>query len=130
MPGCRSSDLIEYGINIKYMPGSEKPMNDYQDDLVANSYKFRPPYHPDFIAKLVNEVNLQRTDVPLDLLCGRGEIANHLSKYCDRIIAVDGSRQMLDRAERNEKINFLFLKFNFLFHSRKLDQNNAVVVDV
>lgn len=109
-------------------------MNDYQDNLIADFYKFRPPYHPGFIAKLVNEVNLQKTGVPLDLLCGRGEIAKHLSMHCDAVVAVDGSKQMLDRAERNQKIKFLLgdvnqpnfidlfgdLKFNHCFVGRAI----------
>jgi len=100
-------------------------VNEYQDNMVADFYKFRPPYHPEFMAKLVKEVNLQRTDVPLDLLCGRGEIAKHLSKYCDNVVAVDGSRQMLNRAEPADNIKYLLgdvnhVNFIDLFEDSKL----------
>ena len=101
-------------------------MNDYQDDLVAEYYKFRPPYHPKFIAELVNQVKLQKTDIPLDLLCGRGEIARHLTKYCDNVVGVDGSQQMLERAEDAGNIKFLLGDVNHgdfinLFNGQKFN---------
>lgn len=104
----------------------KKQMNDYQDELVADYYRFRPPYHSEFIPRLAKEVNLKRTDVPLDLLCGRGEIAKHLSKYCDKVVAVDGSKQMLDRAEHAENIKFLLgdvnhVDFISLFKSQRFN---------
>lgn len=82
-------------------------MNYYADNLVAGNYKYRPPYHPKFIDGLVREVELKKTDIPLDLLCGQGEIASLLAAHCDAVVGADGSRQMLDLAEKKQGVKYL-----------------------
>lgn len=100
--------------------------NYYEDDVVADHYRFRPPYLPEFFKQLAQELDLKRTDVPLDLLCGRGEIASRLLEHCENIVATDGSREMLNRAIQSDRIEYIQGDvndpgFTGLFDNRKFE---------
>lgn len=81
-------------------------MNNFST-TVARSYKYRTPYHSHFISEILDKINFQYTDVPLDLLCGRGEISSHLSEYCNKVIAVDGSTAMLAESIPKKNIQYI-----------------------
>jgi SAM-dependent methyltransferase len=81
--------------------------NHYIDNLVAKSYKFRPPYHPKFIENLATEVCLEKNHSSLDLLCGQGEISRKISNHCKYVVGVDGSKTMLDLATPVNNVKYL-----------------------
>lgn len=46
-------------------------------------------------------LELKSSDVVLDFGCGLGRVARFLSKHCKRVEAVDGSAEMISRAEKD-----------------------------
>jgi len=70
--------------------------NAFDDGDVARAYDFRPPYAPamfDFLAGLVS-----RKNVLVDLGCGPGKVAAALADRFERVVAVDASGPMIERA--------------------------------
>lgn len=62
------------------------------------------PIDNEVIDKIVKQVvlylDLQPSDVLLDVCCGNGMISKHLAKYCQKVIAVDISPQQIALAQK------------------------------
>jgi len=70
--------------------------NAFDDADVARAYDFRPPYAPamyDFLVELV-----PHRGTLVDLGCGPGKIAAALADRFERVVAIDASGPMIDRA--------------------------------
>jgi len=63
-------------------------------------------------------MDLKSSDIVLDLFCGLGNFSLPMAKYCARVIGVEGSKNMVDRAYMNAKANNLF---NLDFYAANLD---------
>ena len=79
---------------------------------LARLYKFRPPYLDDFFIRLAKGLNLTNNSEILDICCGNGQLAVGLQKYVRKIVAVDGSKEMLERAPFFSNIAYLHADVN------------------
>lgn len=57
------------------------------------------------VSLAVQLLELQPTDVVLDLFCGLGNFSLPIAKYCARVIGLEGSAQMIERAKMNAAEN-------------------------
>ena len=79
---------------------SEHAGTAFQAQPVVDNYRFRPPYPAQLYQRLV--ASLPPGGWLLDIGCGPGQIARNLSRYCDRVVAVDPSLAMLALARSLE----------------------------
>lgn len=87
----------------------------YAHSSIAKYYKYRPPYLNEFFTHLASKLTIQQDDSVLDLCCGRGELANGVSKFAKNIYAVDGSPEMLAHSFKDEKIHYHLSNVNLGF---------------
>lgn len=81
--------------------GKERAGTSFQAQLVVDNYRFRPPYPDQLFQTLL--ASAPRGSRLLDLGCGPGKIARHLSPFFEHIVAVDPSEAMLALAVSLEK---------------------------
>lgn len=84
----------------------KQPGVDYLDPEIAQTYddehqKFRN--FPEEAKKIVKVLGIKPDDTVIDFGCGTGGIALNLAKYCNKVICVDISREMLDVLENKAK---------------------------
>jgi SAM-dependent methyltransferase len=79
----------------------------------ANYYKYRTPYISDLFKDVCKELGVTKESVLMDLGCGRGEVANILSDYADKVYAIDGSKEMIDLAIRKDNIEYQVVDLNY-----------------
>lgn len=78
---------------------AEKYATAFQESSVADAYKYRPPYP----AAAFEILNTLITDTPrriLDVGCGTGALARHLTDIAYEIDAVDFSSAMIERGKQ------------------------------
>lgn len=76
------------------------------DSITAKHYAaWRPPLHRQILAKVFSPS--ERFQRGLDMGCGTGHSTHALSAYCDEVIGVDPSQQMIDLAEGNDRVRFV-----------------------
>lgn len=68
-------------------------------------------------------MELKSSDKVLDLFCGLGNFSLPMAKFCTRVIGVEGSTNMVDRAYMNAKANHLD---NVDFYAANLDDVSEV----
>ena len=68
-------------------------------------------------------MDLKSSDKVLDLFCGLGNFSLPMAKYCSRVVGVEGSATMVDRAYMNAQLNNLE---NVDFYAANLDDVNEV----
>lgn len=77
------------------------------------------------MVKLALELmDLKSSDIVLDLFCGLGNFSLPMAKHCEKVIGVEGSSTMVDRAFMNAKANHIS---NVDFYAANLDDLNAVI---
>jgi SAM-dependent methyltransferase len=81
-------------------------------NLLADLYKYRPPYLRDFFDELSAKLKLSQSDTVLDLCCGRGELADGVHDAVKHVFAVDGSQGMLSNAIQKSNIAFYSANVN------------------
>jgi 23S rRNA (uracil1939-C5)-methyltransferase len=104
-----SYKLRDYGIEFKFHPTDFTQVN-------ANINKLMHP-------KAIELLELQKTDITLDLFCGLGNFSLPLAKNCKKVIAVEGSNAMVSRAGMNAKENLID---NIEFLCANLDEENVL----
>lgn len=96
--------LIDYGVVFSFHP---------TDFTQVNSELNRA------MVKLALELmNLTNSDKVLDLFCGLGNFSLPMAKYCEKVVGVEGSKTMVERAYMNAKANSIF---NVDFYAANLD---------
>lgn len=75
------------------------------------------------IALAMQLMDVQQDDCILDLFCGLGNFSLPLAKRCQRVIGVEGSQAMVERAASNARLNGLE---NASFYCSDLDKANAL----
>lgn len=68
-------------------------------------------------------MDLKSTDIVLDLFCGLGNFSLPMSKFCAKVLGVEGSQSMVERAYMNAKANQLA---NVDFYAANLDDVHEV----
>lgn len=82
--------------------------NEY-DAITSNFYlQYRPPLHQIILDKCLTKND--QFNYGLDYGCGTGNSSIALERYCKKIIGVDPSNDMLDKAIRNPNIEYQLLK--------------------
>lgn len=93
--------------------GNEHAGMSFQTQLVVDNYRFRPPYPDQLFRTLISSA--PPGSRLLDLGCGPGKIARHLSPFFQHIVAVDPSEAMLALAvslENGEASNIAWVQGN------------------
>lgn len=78
----------------------------------ADYYKYRTPYISDLFKDVCNELGVTKNSILMDLGCGRGEVANILSNYAHKVHAIDGSKEMIDLAIKQDSIEYQVVDLN------------------
>ena len=61
---------------------------------------------PVFFQQASNKLDLSKNGIMLDLCCGRGELASGFSGYVNKVIAIDGSTEMLDHSIHRDNVTY------------------------
>lgn len=81
-------------------------MSDTYDDITAKHYAaFRPSLHAPILSKCIQANNYFNKG--LDIGCGTGRSTLALRKYCNSVIGIDPSREMLDNAIQESQTTYL-----------------------
>ena len=98
-------------------------------------YQISFSFHPTDFTQINNALNrsmvaltlelmdIKCTDIVLDLFCGLGNFSLPMSKFCAKVIGVEGSKSMVERAYMNAKANSLD---NVDFYVANLDDPNEI----
>jgi SAM-dependent methyltransferase len=80
-------------------------MTERYDSFSAKHYSaFRPPLHSLILGRLIH--HNESFQAGLDIGCGTGYSAVALTKYCERVLALDPSQPMLDKAQEHPRITY------------------------
>lgn len=75
------------------------------DEITAKHYAaYRPPLHLEILKETGQEYN--SFGLGLDVGCGTGHSTIALSNYCEKVIGVDPSKEMLATAIKNPKVSY------------------------
>lgn len=77
----------------------------YDDQAAAHYAAYRPPLHVLILERALGHD--ARFDTGLDIGCGTGYSALALAKYCQRVVGIDPSASMLERAVPHERVTYL-----------------------
>ncbi|MEO0558957.1 MAG: class I SAM-dependent methyltransferase [Bacteroidota bacterium] len=77
----------------------------YDEAAAAHYAAYRPPLHESILGRVLAEE--PRAEVGLDVGCGTGVSAVALAAFCARVIGVEPSPSMLERAMPHEQITYL-----------------------
>lgn len=75
------------------------------------------------VTRTLELMDLKSTDIVLDLFCGLGNFSLPMAKFCSKVIGVEGSKTMVERAYTNAKENHLS---NVDFYAANLDDVQEV----
>ncbi|MCL9684280.1 23S rRNA (uracil(1939)-C(5))-methyltransferase RlmD [Legionella maioricensis] len=98
-------------------------------------YKITFQFHPTDFTQVNAELNrsmvklalqlmdLKSSDIVLDLFCGLGNFSLPMAQFCSKVVGVEGSKTMVERAYMNAKANHLE---NVDFYASNLDDITEV----
>ena len=69
--------------------------------------QINPGINRKMVSLAVQLLALRNTDVVLDLFCGLGNFSLPIAKYCEQVLGLEGSQQMVDRASMNASMNHI-----------------------
>lgn len=102
-------NLALYNLTLKFHPSDFTQIN--------------PELNRAMIPLALSLLDLKPTDVVLDLFCGLGNFSLPMAKFCAKVIGVEGSKTMVERAYMNARANQLS---NVEFYTTNLDDATAV----
>lgn len=71
-------------------------VKDYNEATAKHYASYRPPLHQLILEKCMDK--LDKLEIGLDIGCGTGQSSIALSQYCQKVIGIDPSSDMLGRA--------------------------------
>ncbi|ASQ45888.1 23S rRNA (uracil(1939)-C(5))-methyltransferase RlmD [Legionella clemsonensis] len=74
------------------------------------------------VALALDLMNLTSNDTVLDLFCGLGNFSLPMAKHCARVVGVEGSKAMVERAQMNAQANGLNNAEFFCANLEKLEE--------
>jgi ubiquinone/menaquinone biosynthesis C-methylase UbiE len=87
------------------------------DQITSFHYSaYRPPLHNPILDKCMSKNHAYETG--LDLGCGTGQSSKALANYCEKVIGIEPSEQMLKKSISHDKVNY------HLFNGIDLDFSN------
>ncbi|WP_454783807.1 23S rRNA (uracil(1939)-C(5))-methyltransferase RlmD [Legionella sp. WA2024007413] len=101
--------LPDYQINFSFHP---------TDFTQVNSALNRT-----MVPQAIELMDLKSTDIVLDLFCGLGNFSLPMAKFCSKVLGVEGSKNMVERAYMNAKLNHIQ---NVDFYAANLDDVHEV----
>ena len=101
-----SYSLPDYGINYAFHPCDFTQVNGDINRLM--------------IKRVMDLLALSEQDTVLDLFCGLGNFSLPIAKSCQRLVGVEGSELMVNRAQENADLNAIK---NCEFYTLNLDQD-------
>lgn len=75
------------------------------------------------VSQAIQLMDLKSTDIVLDLFCGLGNFSLPMAKFCAKVLGVEGSKTMVERAYMNAKLNHIQ---NVDFYAANLDDVDEV----
>ncbi|KTD41213.1 23S rRNA (uracil(1939)-C(5))-methyltransferase RlmD [Legionella parisiensis] len=75
------------------------------------------------VSQAIQLMDLKSTDIVLDLFCGLGNFSLPMAKFCTKVLGVEGSKTMVERAYMNAQLNHIQ---NVDFYAANLDDVNEV----
>ncbi len=109
-----SSDYLTYSLPDYQITYSFHPTDFTQVNAELNR---------SMVALALELMDLKSTDVVLDLFCGLGNFSLPMAKFCSKVLGVEGSEAMVERAYMNAKLNHLD---NVSFYAANLDDVQEV----
>ncbi len=107
---------------------SEEVVADYDE----HHTKFRN--YGDEADRIIQDLNLGKEDMIIDMGCGSGELAINLARHCKKVCAVDISPKMIDlckrKIEQNHIDNVLTVCAGFLSYEHSGELVDAAVSNV
>lgn len=113
-----------------YPPNSSEYLTYHLPDFQV-SFQFHPTdftqvnsmLNRSMIIRALELMDLKSTDIVLDLFCGLGNFSLPMAKFCSKVLGVEGSKTMVERAYMNAKKNHIS---NVDFYAANLDDVNEV----
>ncbi|MGL5741614.1 MAG: 23S rRNA (uracil(1939)-C(5))-methyltransferase RlmD [Legionella sp.] len=99
---------------------------DYQITFAFHPTDFtqvNAPLNRSMVTLALQLMDLKKTDIVLDLFCGLGNFSLPMAKFASRVLGVEGSATIVERAYMNAKANHLD---NADFYAANLDDVNEV----
>ncbi len=87
--------LPEFGLEMKFRPTDFTQVNAQINQIM--------------VSRAINMLEIKPTDFVIDWFCGLGNFTLPIATKSDRVIGVEGSRSLLDWAEKNRQHNALVL---------------------
>lgn len=79
-------------------------INEY-DEITAKHYSaYRPPLHDIILKKCIPEK--ENHAIGLDIGCGTGQSSKALTQFCDKVVAIDPSTSMLEKAIYHSHVEY------------------------
>lgn len=110
---------------------------DYDSEAEVVAYDKRMSRFRDFsdeARRIIKAIGLKRDQIVLEIGAGTGEIMLEISKYCQRVIAVDISRRMLDyagvKAQKRGITNITLVHAGFLTYEHTGSPLDAVYTQI
>ncbi|RUR19662.1 23S rRNA (uracil(1939)-C(5))-methyltransferase RlmD [Legionella sp. km535] len=132
----------QYHYKIFLQPGGPDTVHCYYPEKASDYLTYQLPdfgikfqFHPTDFTQVNAELNrkmvslaielmdLKSSDKVLDLFCGLGNFSLPMAKFCSKVIGVEGSKTMVDRAYMNAQANGLS---NVEFYAANLDDITEV----
>lgn len=139
---CLKQFAQEYGYKIFLQPGGPKSVYCFYPQEVSEYLSYSLPdfnitfqFHPNDFTQVNASLNrsmvrlalelleLKSEDKVLDLFCGLGNFSLPMARLCSKVIGVEGSETMIERALMNAKANGLS---NVEFFAANLDDATEV----
>lgn len=79
-------------------------MHVYDEQIARHYSAYRPPLHKLIVGEALQD---HKFGTGLDIGCGTGYSTLALTDFCEKIIGIDQSQSMLDRATRHPKVEYL-----------------------
>lgn len=115
--------LPDYGITFQFHPTDFTQVNAELNKLM--------------VKRAIQLMDLKSSDIVLDLFCGLGNFSLPMAKFCSKVVGVEGSKTMVERAYMNAEANgishveFYAANLDDIAEVQKLSQQsfNKILID-
>ncbi len=116
----------------KIYPKDDNLLLEYTLEDFALTFNFHPldfvqinPYmNRLMLQQAMSWLDIQKHEVVLDLFCGLGNFSLPAAQYAKAVVGVEGTKEMVDRASKNAKLNSLNNVSFYAADLQKVSKNN------